>query len=98
MHDNETVADLRRRLDDFEKRLAAREAQIAKTGPVPSRHRARIDEMYAKAAALREKIQGTEESTWDVMKHELKEDWEALINSFNRWIIHVDEDFQRRGS
>jgi len=53
MSHDDSPSDLHRRLDDLEKRLAEKEAEISNSGEVPAHHRERIDAIYAKARATR---------------------------------------------
>jgi uncharacterized coiled-coil protein SlyX len=98
MSHDERHSDLHQRLDDLEKRLAEKEAEIGRTGPVPSHHREHIDEIAARARAIRQKLQKPEESTWEAVKHEAEVDWQALANAFELWVDHVDEDYRHRES
>lgn len=91
---DEDLSLLHKRLDDLEARLAQKEGEIAKRGPVPSHHRAHIDEIYAKARATRQKLSRSEETTWDSVKDEVDADWEALTASYRRWIEQVDDDYR----
>ena len=95
---DEDLSQLHQRLDGLEKRLAEKESEIGRTGPVPSRHREQIDEIYAGARAIRQKLQDPEESTWEAVKHELEVDWTALTHSFEHWVNHVDEEYRPRES
>ncbi len=87
------LSDLNQRLDDLERRLAEKESAIAGGGAVPARHQERIDEIYAKAKASREKLHGSKESTWEAAKIELEADWASLLASFQEWIAEIDEDY-----
>jgi uncharacterized coiled-coil protein SlyX len=93
---SEISSDFRQRLDDLEKRLAEKGAAIARSGHIAPEHRREISEIYAKARALREKLVQPSESTWDAAKDEIEADWEILSHSFERWVGHVDAEYQRR--
>lgn len=88
---DDDLSDLHKRLDDLEARLAEKEEEIAKRGPIPSYHRARIDEIYAQARATRKKLSNSDETTWDSVKDEAEAEWEALTASYEHWIEQVDE-------
>lgn len=88
------LSDLHRRLDDLESRLAEKEGEIAKNGPIPSYHRARIDEIYAQARATRQKLSNSKETTWASVKGEVEADWQALTASYQNWIERVDQDYR----
>ena len=90
---DEDLSDLQRRLDDFDSRLADKEGEIAKKGPIAPHHRERIDALYAQARATREKLNGSEESTWESVKAEVEADWVDLSASWQHWIARVDEDY-----
>lgn len=92
---DEDLSDLHKRLDDLEKRLTEKEAKIGQTESFPPHHREKIDEIYARARAIRRKLVEPEESTWEAMKHELEADWEALTHGFEHWVNHVDEEYRR---
>jgi len=91
---DDDLSDLHKRLDDLETRLAEKEGEIAKRGPVPAHHRARIDALYAQARATRQKLSNSEETTWDAVKDEVAADWEALTASYQHWIEQVDADYR----
>lgn len=92
----EDLSDLHGRLDDLERRLAEKQAAIAGGGALPSRHQARIDEIYAQAKAARAKLQGSEASTWQAAKIELEADWTSLLASFQEWVAEIDEEYGQR--
>lgn len=94
MSPDKTLTDMHKRLDDLERRLADKEAQIGRTGAIPAHHRARIDEMQAKARAVREKLPDSAGSQWDAAKHELEADVDALSHVMEHWAAHVDEEFK----
>jgi peptidoglycan hydrolase CwlO-like protein len=96
MSHEENLSNLHQHLDDLEKRLARKEAEIGKTGSVPSHHRESINEISAQASAMRKKILSAEQSTWDIMKRDLEVDWNILTHSFERWVQHVDEEYRHR--
>jgi uncharacterized coiled-coil protein SlyX len=94
MSNGEGFREMHRRIDDLEKRLAAKAAEIGKAGKVPPDFQERIDEMYAKAKALRQKLQ--REKGWEAVKDEAEADWDILSHSFERWVSHVDAVFRGR--
>jgi uncharacterized coiled-coil protein SlyX len=93
---DENRSNLHQRLDDLEKRLVEKEAEIGRTGSVPSHHRKKIDEIATRVRTIRRKLQDPEESSWEAVKHEAEVDWEALAHSFAHWVDHVDEDYRHR--
>lgn len=96
MNAEERISELRRGLDELEKDLADRTADIGKSGEIPSHHRARIDEISARANAMRGKLDAAGQSTWDAMKHEVEAEWDILLHSFENWVRHVDRDYRQR--
>lgn len=96
MNYREELSDHHKRLDALERRLAEKEAEIAKMGTIPPHQRKRIDELYAKARASRQRLRGSEESTWSSMRHEFEADWEALSAGFRHWLKLVDEEYRQR--
>jgi len=98
MSHDENLSDLHQRLDGLEKRLAEKEAEIGRTGPIPPRHREQIDEIAARARAIRQKLRDPEESGWEAVKDEAEVDWDVLAHAFELWVDRVDEDYQHRKS
>lgn len=92
MSHDDRMSDLHRRLDGLERRLAEKQAEISKNRAVPTRLRERIDEIYAKARATRQKLLDSELSPWDAVKHEFESDWEGLTASFEEWVERMDEE------
>ena len=90
--------DVHHRLDELERRLAEKESEISGTGAGLRHHQDQIDDLYAKARALREKLVQPEETRWEAVGDEVEADWEILKHSFERWVAHVDEDFRSRQS
>jgi hypothetical protein len=78
----------------FEKRFAEIMHRFASRGLVPDYHQAKIDEFETKKAALHARLAPEDEFREHPVKSEIKKDIEDLMNSFERWIEHVDEDFQ----
>ena len=91
-----SISDLRKRLDDLEERLAGRASAAEKFSQAASYHKKRIAEIHVGAAAMRKKLEGTDESNWGSVKHGLEAGLETLTKSFEHWIEHVDEDYRSR--
>ena len=96
MSHDESFSGMRRRLDELEERLKEKEAELSRIGQV-SHYRHQIDDMYAKAKAIRQKLVQPGESRWDAVKDEVESDWEILSHSFERWVAH-DSEYGRRGT
>jgi uncharacterized coiled-coil protein SlyX len=92
---DEDLSRLHKRLDDLERRLAEKEAAIAKAGALSSHDRRRVEELYDKARISREKLLASERSTWDAVKHDLEADWDALSGSFDHWVEQVDARYRQ---
>jgi hypothetical protein len=92
MSHNESASDMSRRLDSLEKRLKEKEAELSRIGRV-SQYRKQIDDMFAKAGAIRQKLVQPGETPWEAVKDEVGSDWEILSHGFERWVAHVDSEF-----
>ena len=97
MSHNESLSARRRHLDDLERRLKEKEAELSQIGQA-SHYRKQIDDMYAKARAMRQKLVQPGETRWDAVKDEVESDWEILSHSFERWVAHVDSEYGLRGA
>lgn len=97
MSPDKDLMDLHKRLDDLEKRLAEKEAQIGRAGPVSDHQRGHIDDIQARVHAVRGKLPASGDDQWDTAKHELEADVEALTHVFENWATHVDKEFKPLG-
>jgi uncharacterized coiled-coil protein SlyX len=96
MSERDGFRQMHHRIDDLEKRLAATAAEIGKAGEVPAHFQADIDAMYAKAKALRQKLEQPGDTGWEAVKDEAEADWDILSHSFERWVRHIDALFRGR--
>lgn len=88
----ETIADLHKHLDDLEGEIRRR-----RTGRLEDDEQRREGEaLEARAQALRERLAGVGSATWDDVKHELHDEWQALMQSMARWGERVDRSFDRK--
>lgn len=99
MSDHPDNTDLRRRLTSFEERFARVMRHFGSRGPLPEHHRAKVDEFEDKKAALRARlaIEG-DFQTHPINTHAksvIEREIENLMNSFERWVEHVDQEFNQ---
>lgn len=92
------IAELHQRLDELEAELATRKAELTRSGSLSTHHQERVEEIEAKAAAVRERLHTAGETGWEESKHGLEADWQGLLDSFGRWIQHLDDEYRQNKS
>lgn len=91
MATNPSLAELKARLDDFDRRLARARAG----GALSAEHHAQAESIGAAAQALRAKIAAAPASALETVRRDLDEDWRILAHALERWERDVDTRFRR---
>lgn len=94
MSDFGSSSNLHERLDEFEMRVREKISDLSKSGPIASEQQKRIDEIQARANAMKQKLQSAQESTWKTAKHDLQIEWDTLIHAFEHWVEQVEEKYR----
>ncbi len=90
--------DLHWRLESIEERFAKVMNEFSSRKPLLEHHRSRIDEFEKRRDTIRSRLGGVnpEKSSTDMRaKSEAERDLENLMNAFERWVEHVDKEFNQ---
>ncbi|MBI1179724.1 MAG: hypothetical protein GC201_04145 [Alphaproteobacteria bacterium] len=91
MTTNDPAADLHKRIDDLEGRIAAVRSERGLRG----QHEEQAEALQEEARVLRRRITGAYETTWEDVKEDLHRDWQALNHSVERWMERVETDYAK---
>jgi len=90
------ISDLRQRLEHLESRLEEKLGGMDPATRSLPHHQRSVTDIRAKTKSVRGKLARAEGPGLEDLKSELEADWENLNQTLERWIAHVDTDFEHR--